>query len=1024
MKRVWCFFALLSAFLLCAAAGSAESAPVDEAHFPDRWFRDYVLMNIDQDGDGVLSQAEARAVTEIDVSYENIYNMKGVECFPSLETLICRNLYIREMDLSGNPGLKTLDIAYCGGLTAIDLGCCPELIRLTCEYSALQSLDLSGCGKLVSVYAPGSQLESVIFGSQPSIESLWLNGTKIASLDVSGFPRLTQLSCSVSPNLTSLSASGCKALKELYCSRCQLTRLNVNACPQLSTLECDNNQLSALSLSSCTSLTKLNCAYNRLAALDLSGCSALTDCQLYQNEPAIGTTDGSVNLRNLPGFDVSKAVFEESPYLSLNGSILTVEYEGAYNYTYDCGNGQKMDNILNVRFRLPGLDGVPVNADNFPDAAFREKVSSFADLDQNGVLSKEEIERITFFGVTDENTASIQGIEYFTRLEHLSIECIAAETLSLSGLPHLTFLSCGGCGLTSLSVSGCKMLDRVDCDENRLTNLTLKDCEKLTSLNCNYNLLASLDLSGLPSLTYLRCANNPLSALDVSACAKLREAHCEDCLLSRLTLGQNRELTALYCQNNGIRTLNLSGCSGLLNLNCGNNLLTALDVSVTPLLQVLECGYNAISSLNVSACRDLGVLTCWGNQLTALDLTANTNLSSVNCAFNQLACLNMGHLPLNDLVCNGNVRAITLNDSFLYLPNLPGFKPGKASNWNGGYVRNDTLYVQGSGRVTYQYDIGYDIKVEFALDIALASQQEAGIPIDEEHFPDAAFRSYVTSVIDSDASGTLSEAERNAVEALDLGDMGISSLAGLQHFPRLQGLSCANNQLTSLDLSGNAAIIVLNCSGNHLTALDVSALSGLTAFSCAQNSLTALNLSGNPALQILSCGGNRLTSLDISGNGALAGLECSGNRLAVTADQGKFDLSGLPGFDPARASQWTGANAAGSVLTIRESGPVTYLYDCGRDVQIQFALDVTVTNLPAFDPAEELRNKPGNVNGDEAGTVDGRDVIRLARFLAGDGVQINEKAADVNADGTVDGRDLIRLARYLAGDGVELKQAP
>ena len=54
----------------------------------------------------------------------------------------------------------------------------------------------------------------------------------------------------------------------------------------------------------------------------------MTDCQLYLNEPTIETADGTFNLRNLPGFDVSKAVFEESPYLSLNGSILTVEYEG------------------------------------------------------------------------------------------------------------------------------------------------------------------------------------------------------------------------------------------------------------------------------------------------------------------------------------------------------------------------------------------------------------------------------------------------------------------------------------------------------------------------------------------------------------------------------------------------------------------------------------------------------------------------------------------------------------------------
>jgi hypothetical protein len=54
------------------------------------------------------------------------------------------------------------------------------------------------------------------------------------------------------------------------------------------------------------------------------------------------------------------------------------------------------------------------------------------------------------------------------------------------------------------------------------------------------------------------------------------------------------------------------------------------------------------------------------------------------------------------------------------------------------------------------------------------------------------------------------------------------------------------------------------------------------------------------------------------------------------------------------------------------------------------------------------------------GKVDGRDVLRLARFLAGHDVKISYKASDVTGDGNVDGRDLLRLARYLAGHDVKL----
>lgn len=68
------------------------------------------------------------------------------------------------------------------------------------------------------------------------------------------------------------------------------------------------------------------------------------------------------------------------------------------------------------------------------------------------------------------------------------------------------------------------------------------------------------------------------------------------------------------------------------------------------------------------------------------------------------------------------------------------------------------------------------------------------------------------------------------------------------------------------------------------------------------------------------------------------------------------------------------------------------------------------TPAPTPSPVPVL---PGDINAD--GVVDGRDVLRLARHLAGHAVQIDPAAADLNGDSSIDGRDLLRLAKRLAG---------
>ena len=60
----------------------------------------------------------------------------------------------------------------------------------------------------------------------------------------------------------------------------------------------------------------------------------------------------------------------------------------------------------------------------------------------------------------------------------------------------------------------------------------------------------------------------------------------------------------------------------------------------------------------------------------------------------------------------------------------------------------------------------------------------------------------------------------------------------------------------------------------------------------------------------------------------------------------------------------------------------------------------------------------GDVNGD--GKINGRDVVKLAKYLAAYNESTGESSvavspgADVNGDGKINGRDLVKLRKYLA----------
>ncbi|MBQ6348242.1 MAG: hypothetical protein IJI71_11895, partial [Clostridia bacterium] len=87
--------ALVTEDVAANAEGDEIVAKINKANFPAADFRNYVLANIDSNGDKKLSKAEAEAVTELMLrTYEDaeeginawsISTLKGVEYFPNLE---------------------------------------------------------------------------------------------------------------------------------------------------------------------------------------------------------------------------------------------------------------------------------------------------------------------------------------------------------------------------------------------------------------------------------------------------------------------------------------------------------------------------------------------------------------------------------------------------------------------------------------------------------------------------------------------------------------------------------------------------------------------------------------------------------------------------------------------------------------------------------------------------------------------------------------------------------------------------
>ena len=263
------------------AAADEDDIPIDEKHFPDVNFRDYVEA-FDTGKNGTLSSEEISAVEIIEVGSSEIADLTGIGYFNSLKKLVCDDNNLTCLDVSHNEELTCLDCSY-NDLTNLDLSQLRMLEELNCSENQLSSLNVSHNKRLRCLKCSYNKLAGLDTNQLTMLEELDCSGNPLPGLNVSHLITLTSLNCSGIP-LSSLDVSLNTALKTLNCSYTQLSSLDVSYNTALTYLCCDGNELTSLDVSHNTALTMLECTENNLTSLDLIQNRQLKSLYCYDNK--------------------------------------------------------------------------------------------------------------------------------------------------------------------------------------------------------------------------------------------------------------------------------------------------------------------------------------------------------------------------------------------------------------------------------------------------------------------------------------------------------------------------------------------------------------------------------------------------------------------------------------------------------------------------------------------------------------------------------------------------------------------
>jgi len=296
-------------------------------------------------------------------------------------------------------------------------------------------------------------------------------------------------------------------------------------------------------------------------------------------------------------------------------------------------------------------------------------------------------------------------------------------------------------------------------------------------------------------------------------------------------------LEALFCYSNELTALDLSQNTALVTLECGWNQITSLNLNTR--LSTLKASHNALTSVNAVKCVNLSGTVYLGN---------NPNLTSV-------------------LLCAPGITELEIQFTGVTAMDLSGCPNlGRALTEGSVSLIGDPQYER---HMKFVDGTRYSVCVTTGL--SLDGFITSGIPIDEAHFPDAAFREFMGRInFDRNQNGVLTDNEISEITVLSTTwagfVTGMHSLQGIEYLTSVAEIMLDGSGLDEVDLSQNQHLYFVSMKNNDLRNVDVSALSGLTG----------LDLSNNPGLHTITTGSVQIETLRAPGAPLLTGLDLSG----------------------------------------------------------------------------------------------------------------------------------------------------
>ena len=208
---------------------------------PDNNF-EQALINLGYDTfiDDYVYTDSINTVANLNVAYQGIADLTGIEDFTDLDTLSCSYNSLNSFDISNNTALTWLACSYNDSLTNLDISNNTDLLHLYCNDNELTSLNIASNTDLITLRCEYNQL-------------------------------------------TSLDVTTNTDLITLYCSNNEITTLDVNNNVDLEYFSCSNNELTSLDVNNNTALVGLNCFANYITCLDISNNTDLTDLYCGSN---------------------------------------------------------------------------------------------------------------------------------------------------------------------------------------------------------------------------------------------------------------------------------------------------------------------------------------------------------------------------------------------------------------------------------------------------------------------------------------------------------------------------------------------------------------------------------------------------------------------------------------------------------------------------------------------------------------------------------------------------------------------